>query len=150
MKVSRRGALKRLLAGSAIFLVPVSALAKWAEKAFNATKLDEAIKILWPDATLEKSDKVRLKAPEIAENGAVVPVTIASDLPNVKSMAIFVEKNPSPLTSKFDLFKDTKPEFSLRIRMGETSKVIAAVETTDGKVYYTEKEVKVTIGGCGG
>ncbi len=150
MKLSRRGALKRLLAGSAILLVPVSALAKWAEKAFNATKLDETFDILWPGVTPEKSDKVRLKAPEIAENGAVVPVTIASDLPNVKSMAIFVEKNPSPLTSKFILVKDAKPEFALRIRMGETSKVIGAVETADGKVHFTEKEVKVTIGGCGG
>jgi sulfur-oxidizing protein SoxY len=87
--------------------------------------------------------------PEIAENGAVVPVTIRSDLENVESISIVVEKNPRPLAATFEMLPGTLPEVSNRIKMGETSDVMAVVKTADG-IYSTSKQVKVTIGGCGG
>ena len=93
------------------------------------------------------TDQIRLKVPEIAENGAVVPVTISTALENVESISIVVENNPRPLAATFEILPGTLPDISSRIKMGETSDVIAVVKTDTG-LYSTSKEVKVTIGGC--
>ena len=92
---------------------------------------------------------MNLKAPDIAENGAVVPVTVSSGIANVESIAIIVDDNPSPLTAVFELGADAIADVSTRIKMGKTSTVLAVVKA-DGKLYGTQTEVKVTIGGCGG
>jgi sulfur-oxidizing protein SoxY len=97
-----------------------------------------------------ESKSVMLTAPDIAENGAVVPFSIASTLPNVKQMLILVEKNPSALVAKFDVSDAVEPNFTTRAKMGQSSDVYAVAITADGKAYYTKKEVKVTLGGCGG
>ena len=95
------------------------------------------------------SAQVQLEAPEIAENGAVVPLKISSDLPRVDRIAILVEKNPVILSALFDLPEGTDPSIATRVKMAETCRIIAVVRS-DGKAYLASKEVKVTVGGCGG
>jgi len=148
MNLTRRGMLKRVIAGSAIALVPFAALAQWMEAAFKADNYSGALSAIGAEG-VTLSDKVKLKAPEIAENGAVVPIQVSSTLENIESISILVEKNPTPLTAQFKMFPGLKPNFKIRVRMGETSKIIAVVQA-DGKSYTAESEVKVTIGGCGG
>jgi sulfur-oxidizing protein SoxY len=104
--------------------------------------------LLGTDA-LTPSDQIELKVPEIAENGAVVPVTIKTSLQNVESISIVVQKNPRPMAANFEIPPGTLPTVASRIKMGETSEVMAVVKTSNG-IYSTAKEVKVTIGGCGG
>jgi sulfur-oxidizing protein SoxY len=98
---------------------------------------------------LSASDAIKLKAPDIAENGAVVPVTVSSTLGNVTAISIIASANQSPLTSSFQLTSVCEAFVSTRIKMGKTADVIAVVKA-DGKLYSATKEVKVTIGGCGG
>ncbi|MFT0548461.1 thiosulfate oxidation carrier protein SoxY [Allopusillimonas ginsengisoli] len=121
---------------------------EWNKQAFSATKLDDVIKALGGDQATE-SDKITLAAPDIAENGAVVPIGVTSDLPNTTQISILVPKNPSALTAHFELPEGTLPEVATRIKMGGTSDVYALVKS-DGKFYTVHKEIKVTLGGCGG
>lgn len=133
---------------SAISLMPRAAWAKWSE-AYDAESADDALMGLFNTKDMSASDKIKMKIPEIAENGAVVPVSIKTDLPNVKSISVLANKNPTPLAASFSIPEGTAPDVSVRIRLGETQNVKAVVETADG-LFFTEKEVKVTIGGCGG
>lgn len=121
---------------------------EWNKQAFSATKVDDVIKALGGDQATE-SDKIKLSAPDIAENGAVVPIGITSDLPNTTQISILVPKNPNALTAHFELPEGTLPEVATRIKMGGTSDVYALVKA-DGKYYTAHKEIKVTLGGCGG
>ena len=148
MSLTRRSMLKRIIAGSAIALVPFGAFAEWAEAAFKADSFKGALAEIGSEGAVA-SDKIKLKAPEIAENGAVVPIQVSSTLENIESISLLVEKNPTPLTAQFKMFPGLKPDFKIRVRMGETSKVGAIVKA-GGKSYSAESEVKVTIGGCGG
>lgn len=151
MKVSnstRRALLKSLALMSAMAMMPRLALAAWPKKAFEDESVEAAITELYGTGS-EVNDQVKLKAPDIAENGAVVPVSVSTDLPNVESISIYVEQNPNPLAATFELSKSSLPDVSTRIKMGTTSNVIAAVKAGD-KVYTVSQEVKVTIGGCGG
>jgi len=129
-------------------LMPRIVFAKWS-KAFEAETTDQALLDLFGSKELVESDKIQLKIPEIAENGAVVPVSVNAELPNVKTISIVAEKNPQPLAASFTIPEGTLPDISVRIRLGETMNVKAVVEA-DGKLYSTGQEVKVTIGGCGG
>ena len=95
------------------------------------------------------SDEIKLKAPDIAENGAVVPVTVSSSMGNVEAISIIAEANPGPLTSTYALSSASEAFVSTRIRLAKTGNVVAVVKA-DGKLYSASKEVKVTIGGCGG
>lgn len=118
-------------------------------KAFEAEKIASVINQLYGTDATTTSDAVKLKAPEIAENGAVVPVTVEYD-GNAKHIAVLVKENPQPLAAAFDILPDALPHVSTRIKMGKSSQVVALVQTTDGKILSTAREVKVTIGGCGG
>lgn len=149
MQIRRRQFLRYLTACGALLALPRTLLAAWPEAAFEATELDKAIAELFGDGTAEPSDAVNLKIPDIAENGAVVPVTVSTDLADVESISIFVANNPSPLAASFDLPQGTAPTVSTRIKMGQSSKVVAVVKA-GGQLHKVEKEVKVTIGGCGG
>jgi len=120
-----------------------------AKKAENAKKAMEEIKAMFGSDKLTESDKISLKAPDIAENGMAVPITISSDVA-AKRMALFIDSNPIALASSFDVIEGTIPEYSTRVKMGGTGVVTLVVEGTDGKLYSTGKEVKVTVGGCGG
>ena len=104
---------------------------------------------LFPGIESTSSDLVKLKAPAIAENGAVVPITVSTDLPDVTNISVLVNENPNPLAASFDLTPVSVPNVSTRLKMGKTTMVTALV-MAGGKLYSVEKEVKVTIGGCGG
>ncbi len=131
-------------------LSPVSAAdaAQWPQDAFKQKNEADALKALY-GKTAEPSDKVTLDAPEIAENGAVVPVSVSSALPNVTSVAILVPENPYTLAAAYKIPEGTQVAVSNRLKMAKTSKVVAVVES-GGKLYSASKEVKVTVGGCGG
>lgn len=150
MDAGRRYLLRAGAALAALAALPRTLLAAaWPERAFAATEAKVAMnELLGSDATVE-SDQIMLKVPEIAENGAVVPVSVSTRLENVTSISIVVAKNPRPLAAMFEIPEGTLPEVSSRIKMGETSDVMAVVRT-DGGIYSTSKQVKVTIGGCGG
>ncbi len=137
------------LAASSGLLVPGSVLAAWNKKAFDAKDVQSALKGAIGTELTEATDKINIKAPQIAENGAVVPITISSTLSNVKSITILSEKNGTPLIAKFNLKGKAEAFISTRIKMGKTSNIIAVCES-GGKFYSARKEVKVTIGGCGG
>jgi sulfur-oxidizing protein SoxY len=121
----------------------------WNKQAFEVKTLNDAVKAMGGSAPTESKD-ITITSPDIAENGAVVPFTISSKIPNTESIAVLVEKNPNILAAKFDFPQGTEPWVNTRVKMGQTSNVFAVVKTTDGKFYYAPKEVKVTLGGCGG
>ena len=136
------------IATGAGLLTPHSVLAAWPEKAFKAKKFPAALQALTGTDQLTDSDTIKVKAPDIAENGAVVPVTVSTSLSNVESISILVDGNNQPLAAKFNM-NGSEAFVSTRIKMGKTSNVIA-VAKADGKLMAAKKEVKVTIGGCGG
>ena len=130
-------------------LLPQRVLGAYAKDAFTARDVSGALTNSLGSNQHSSSDKVKLKAPDIAENGAVVPITVSCDMDNVEGISIVAEGNPQPLTSTYQLSPACEGFVSTRIKMGKTSNVLAVVKA-DGKLYSTVKEVKVTIGGCGG
>ncbi|MEZ5659260.1 MAG: thiosulfate oxidation carrier protein SoxY [Burkholderiaceae bacterium] len=155
MKTTRRSVLQVAGAGglyaalvSAGMLKPGSAEAATFADAFKAKGVKGALEVLGA-AGAEKSDKVQLIAPDIAENGAVVPMGIVSDLPKTEMMALMIEKNPAALAGAYEVMDGMLPEVTMRVKMGQSSDVVALVKA-DGKFYMASKEVKVTLGGCGG
>src|SRR5947208_4573941 len=131
-------------------LLPAFAAAndKYPEDAFKQKSDAEAIKALY-GKTAEPSDKVKMDAPEIAENGAVVPVSVTTTLADVTSIAFVASENPVALIAQYKIPAGTVPSVANRIKMAKTSNVIVVVEA-GGKLYSATKEVKVTVGGCGG
>lgn len=145
--LSRSVAVASLLAGAG--LLPRAAQAAWSQSAFEAKSMADAIKALGGAAPAESKD-VSLTAPDIAENGAVVPLGCACALPGVKRLLLLVEKNPNALSAVFDVSDAVEANFSTRVKMGQSSNVFAVAMMGDGKVLFAQKEVKVTLGGCGG
>jgi sulfur-oxidizing protein SoxY len=129
-------------------LFPRLAMAEWNKAAFESKALNDAYAALGAHGPTD-SPEVQLIASEIAENGAVVPVQAISGLNNTTQIAFLVEKNPNALSALFMIGPDMVPDVTLRLKMAETSKVIALVKA-DGKFYTASKEIKVTVGGCGG
>jgi sulfur-oxidizing protein SoxY len=121
---------------------------KYPEDAFKAKSDADAIKSLY-GKTAEPSDKVKLDAPEIAENGSVVPISVTTTLADVTSISFLVSENPNALAASYKIPAGTLPGVANRLKMAKTSNVIAIVEA-GGKLYSATKEVKVTVGGCGG
>jgi sulfur-oxidizing protein SoxY len=121
---------------------------KYPEDAFKQKSIDDTLKTLY-GKTAEASDKVKLDAPEIAENGAVVPISVSSTLADVTSISILVAENPNALAASYKIPAGTIPNVANRLKMAKTSNVVAVVEA-GGKLYSATKEVKVTVGGCGG
>lgn len=155
MDASRRKALKTgggmTLLGAlfaAGLLKPGTAAAEWNQAAFATKNLADTLKALGGSGAADSTDIV-ITAPTIAENGAVVPVAVQSNIPKTESIAILIEKNPSMLAASFDIPAGTNPNVGTRVKMGQTSDVYAIVKA-DGKFYKAVKEVKVTLGGCGG
>lgn len=136
-----------LLAG--LGALPRAALAAYATAAFEAKTLAELMKSLGAGTPVESKD-VTVTAPDIAENGAVVPVGVSTSLAGVKRLLLLVEKNPSVMSAAFDVNESVEPSFKTRVKMGQSSNVLAVALMADGRVLYAQKEVKVTLGGCGG
>jgi len=151
-RILLQGSLAAGAVGAAVgtgLLTPRAVLAAWPESAFTAEQLDDALKELLGTTTYEASDRVKLKAPDIAENGAVVPVTVEAEVEGVDSISIVATGNQTPLVASFNLGADTLGFVSTRIKMAKTATVIALVKAGD-QLMSASKEVKVTIGGCGG
>jgi sulfur-oxidizing protein SoxY len=136
-----------LLASTGLF--PQFAHAAFNKAAFDAKTVQDALKAMGP-ATLAESKDVTITGPDIAENGAVVPLGANTTLPNVKQLLILVEKNPSVLVAMFNMSDSIDTAVSTRAKMGQSSDVYAVAITADGKAFFAKKEVKVTLGGCGG
>ena len=149
---TRRATLKHsavvagLLASAGLFSSEALAYNKGA---FEAKSVADVAKAFGAGMPTESKD-VTITGPDIAENGAVVPLVAATTLPGIKHMLILVEKNPNALVAKFDVSDATEPNFSTRAKMGQSSDVYAVAITADGKALFAKKEVKVTLGGCGG
>ena len=154
--MKRRSFLQGTLAGSAVavavgagLLSPRQVLAAWPKGAFDAKSVEDAMNGLFGNASTTASGNIKIKAPDIAENGAVVPVSVTTSIAGASAIAIIAEKNGTPLAANFELAANAKGDISTRIKMSKTSDVIAVVKA-GGKMYSTRKNVKVTIGGCGG
>jgi sulfur-oxidizing protein SoxY len=130
-------------------LLPQTAQAAWSQAAFEAKSVADAVKALGGAAPVESRD-VTITGPDIAENGAVVPVGCATALPGVKRLLLLVEKNPSALAAVFDITDAVEANVNTRVKMGQSSNVVAVAMMSDGKVLFAQKEIKVTLGGCGG
>jgi len=142
------GSLAVVVAAISAGVLPASAFADWNKAAFDAKSLNDVLKAMG-GASAEKSGDIAITAPDIAENGAVVPIAVASKIPGTQSIAILVEKNPSALSAQFDIPAGTEANVGTRVKMGQSSNVHAVVKA-NGKYYVATKEVKVTLGGCGG
>ena len=129
-------------------LIPQQAAA-YETAAFAAKTAGDVTKALGAAAPVESKD-VTIGGPDIAENGAVVPLSASTTLPNVKRVLILVEKNPAAMVAMFNVGDAVEANFATRAKMGQSSDVYAVAITADGKAYYAKKEVKVTLGGCGG
>ena len=155
MNLQRREALKAggglgllgLLAAAGL-ITPGQARAEWNKAAFDAKTIEETLKALGAGTPANSAD-VQLTAPDIAENGAVVPVGVVSALAGVEAIAILIEKNPNPLAASFVLPAGTEATVQTRVKMGQTSDVYALVKV-GGQFLMAKKEIKVTLGGCGG
>jgi sulfur-oxidizing protein SoxY len=143
----RSAQLAGLLAGAG--LLPAAAHAAWNKAAFEAKTMADAAKALGGGAPAESKD-VTITGPDIAENGAVVPVGAAATVAGVKQLLILVEKNPNVLAAVFDVSDAVEPAFNTRVKMGQSSNVYAVAVMNDGRTLYAVKEIKVTLGGCGG
>ncbi len=153
--MQRRTFLKGTLAASATgiavsagLLTPTTVLAAWPKAAFESKDVESAVSAIAGGKASPSTD-IKIKAPDIAENGAVVPVTISTNMSDVESISILAAANPVPLVCSFNLSATAVPFVSTRIKLGKTGDVIAVVKA-GGKLFSANKEVKVTIGGCGG
>jgi sulfur-oxidizing protein SoxY len=155
MHHTRRTVLKGVWAMGALaaavavgLLSPGRAFAAWNKAAFEAKSAADAMRALGV-SNAEDSKDIEIRAPDIAENGAVVPIDITSNIPGTTALSVFIEKNPFPYTGTFDFSQGAVPYVHVRVKIGESSPVRVVV-AAGGKYYTTAKEVKVTIGGCGG
>lgn len=154
--MKRRSFLKGTVASSMLsvavgagLLTPKMVLAAWPKSAFEAKNVDDAMEAALGSFSTSESGDIKIKAPDIAENGAVVPITITTSIPGAENISVFIAKNPSPLAASYDLGSSTLGFVSCRVKMGKTSELIAVIKS-GGKLYSAKKTVKVTIGGCGG
>jgi sulfur-oxidizing protein SoxY len=155
MSMNRREVLK-VGGGAAVYSALASmgffaanpAMAAWNKAAFETKSIADTLKVLGVSGTANSAD-VTITSPDIAENGAVVPVGVASKIAKTEMIAVMVEKNPSMMAGMYEFGANAEADISMRVKMGQSSDVYALVKA-DGKFYMTKKEVKVTLGGCGG
>jgi sulfur-oxidizing protein SoxY len=148
LKAGGHGSLLAVLLGASLLKPGFAFAADWNKALFGTTSVADTIK-LFGGTEATPSNDITFTAPDIAENGAVVPLSIVSKIPNTQQISVLIEKNPNTLAASFDIPADTDPSISTRVKMGQTSNIIALVKA-DGKFYSSTKEVKVTLGGCGG
>lgn len=148
MQRTRRNIITLVGVIAGLALTPLKLLAaQWNARAFDETRFPDSLKSVGA-VDLMESDQIQLKTPEIAENGAIVPIQVISKIPNTEKVFVFAEKNPQPLVASFTFVDNVEPFFATRIKMGESAKVHVVVRA-DGRHYTTSRDVKVTIGGCG-
>ncbi len=149
LKAGGGAALAWTLAAAGVLRAGAAAAQAWNKAIFETHGLDATLKALGIGKPAASKDVVFVSTPDIAENGAVVPIGVTSAIPNTESIAILIENNPNMIAAVFDIPAGTEPAISTRVKMGETSNVYALVKA-DGKYFAASKEIKVTLGGCGG
>lgn len=149
LKGSASAALLSPILGAGL-LVPTRVLAgEWNKNAFTAHNVNEALKGYGASGAAESRD-IQINAPEIAENGAKVEVEVTSNIPNTRSLAIFADKNPMPMCAAIEFSGAVQPYVRAQLKLAETTRVRAIARTAEGKNYVAFREIKVTLGGCGG
>lgn len=151
-RVFLKGSLAAGTVGVAVgagLLAPQAVMAAWPKSAFESKSVEDALSNAMGGAQTAADDSIKIKAPDIAENGAVVPVSVKTEMGGVESIAVLAAGNNTPLVATFVLGQGALPDVSTRIKMGKTGDVIAVVKA-NGKLMANRKSVKVTIGGCGG
>jgi sulfur-oxidizing protein SoxY len=149
LKTGSAGAVMSLFVSAGLVPAAHAQAQAWNAAAFSAKGMDATVKALGGASPAATKDMSWGSTPEIAENGAVVPVTVVSNLPKTESIAILVEKNPNTLSAVFNIPPGTDANVGTRLKLGETSNVYALIKA-DGKYYVAQREIKVTLGGCGG
>jgi sulfur-oxidizing protein SoxY len=149
VKAGGGAALAWMLAAAGVLRASHVSAQSWNKAIFETHGFDATLKALGIAKPPMSKDVAFVSTPDIAENGAVVPIGVASTLPNTESIAILIENNPNMVAAVFDIPAGTEPSISTRVKMGETSNVYALVKA-DGKYWLASKEIKVTLGGCGG
>ncbi len=151
MNTNRRALLKSAGAFGVLIaagvISPADVLAADVQSGFDAKNLADALRIL--GGTAADSKEITITTPDIAENGAVVPVSVSTTLAGTTDIYLFVEKNPNPMAAVFMIPADTEPMVQTRLKMGQSTNVLVVVKA-GGKLYSATKETKVTLGGCGG
>ena len=145
--IARSAAVAAALAAAG--LLPARAQVAWNKAAFDAKSIDDVLKALGAAKPVESAD-ITLTAPDIAENGAVVPVAASTTLPNVRQIVFLIEKNPTTMAGSFEFTDAVETSVATRVKMAQTSNVYAVAMLGDGRALFAKKEVKVTLGGCGG
>jgi sulfur-oxidizing protein SoxY len=148
MQALRRLTLKAAAAAALGLLIPLRALAAWNKNAFESKTPADALKGLGI-AGASESTAIVIEAPEIAENGAVVPIEVSCNIPGTRTLSVLIEKNPFPLVGQFEFMEGALPFVKVNVKMGETS-FVRVVAEAGGRWYTASREVKITIGGCGG
>lgn len=146
--LTRRRFSRALLALAALASLPLRAFAR-NDAAFESVEADAALKALFGDKPFIETSDLEFKVPDIAEDGSIVPVTVSTTMQGVQSISLLVEENPNPLSARFHFMPGAVPAFKTRIKMGESSDLRVVIETADA-LYIQTKNVKVTLGGCGG
>jgi len=156
MNNQRRSFLRKSMASSLVavsvasgLLTPSYVLAAWPKAAFDSTSVKDAMMGLLGTEAFEETNQIKLRTPDIAENGSVVPVTVKTKITGVESISIFALENARPLAISADMSATARPVLATRIKLGKTSKVVAVVRA-NGKLFGATKTIKVTLGGCGG
>ena len=154
--IQRRLFLKGVMATACVsvamaagVLTPTTVLANWPESAFKSKKIPEALNNVFGSDSVSDSDRITVKSPDIAENGAVVPMTVTTDLENIEMIALFASKNAMPLTATYEFSPTMRGYISTRMKVAESSDLVAVIKS-NGKLYTAKKPIKVTLGGCGG
>jgi sulfur-oxidizing protein SoxY len=152
--LSRRAALGRLVAvctaSVAGLLWPLRSWAAWPKAAFDAKSPKEALDQIFPGASAQPTTDIRIVAPDLAENGGIVPITVVSTLPGIQTIAILAEENPRALTSTYTLGARARTPISVRVKLAKTQNVTVVAKTQDNKVYTASHKITVSVGGCGG
>ncbi|MBE0612535.1 MAG: thiosulfate oxidation carrier protein SoxY [Burkholderiales bacterium] len=148
LRASGGASLFAMLAAAGLLRSGPTLAADWNKKAFESKNIKDALEALGAGSPADSADIV-MTAPEIAENGAVVPVAAVSKIPGTESIAFLIAKNPTALAASFNIPSGTEPSVSTRVKLAQTTDVHVLVKA-NGKYYMTKKEIKVTIGGCGG
>ena len=152
--LQRRTFLKKLSDSSLYILTigaflnhPLKGWAKWNQEAFQAKEFQKSVKAIYDSTPIESTDQIKIEAPDVAENGLSVPVSVSSSIKQIENLSIFIENNPLPLIANYHLKEGMIPEFSMRGKVAKSSNIHVMVQTAD-KLYSSTRKIQVTLGGC--
>ena len=128
-------------------LIPFRGFANWNKDAFNSKHYQKGLEYLYGSKLIEKTNNIKIQAPDVAENGASVPITVSSSIKGIETLSIFIENNPLALIASYNLSKNAIPNFSVRVKIAKSSPIHVVVKS-QGKLLYSSKKIHVSVGGC--